>query len=129
MGQLIDGVWQDTGMTQKSTGGRFKRSESAFRNWVTADGSVGPTGKGASPPSAIATISMSRLPVPGAPYAADASVEGAGADDFCISGASANAGKRLDLRHRFSCGDRRRSTSTIFSISFISTPMRSTAAA
>lgn len=45
MGQLIDGVWHDTWYDTKSTGGRFKRSESAFRNWVTADGSAGPVGK------------------------------------------------------------------------------------
>ena len=49
MGQLIDGVWQDTWYDTKSTGGRLKRSESAFRNWVTADGSAGPTGKGGFP--------------------------------------------------------------------------------
>ncbi len=40
MGQLIDGVWYDT----KSTGGRFKRTEAVWRNWVTADGSAGPNG-------------------------------------------------------------------------------------
>ena len=45
MGQLIDGVWHDTWYDTKSTGGRFKRSESAFRNWVTPDGSAGPVGK------------------------------------------------------------------------------------
>ncbi|STW04440.1 glutathione S-transferase [Klebsiella grimontii] len=38
MGQLVDGVWHDTWYDTKSTGGRFKRSVSAFRNWLTADG-------------------------------------------------------------------------------------------
>ncbi|WP_031518981.1 glutathione S-transferase family protein [Siccibacter colletis] len=46
MGQLIDGVWHDTWYDTKSTGGRFKRSESAFRNWLTADGTPGPSGSG-----------------------------------------------------------------------------------
>nr|WP_314417748.1 glutathione S-transferase family protein [uncultured Erwinia sp.] len=46
MGQLIDGVWHDNWYDTKSTGGRFKRSEAVFRNWVTADGSAGPHGKG-----------------------------------------------------------------------------------
>ena len=46
MGQLIDGVWHDVWYDTKSTGGSFKRSESAFRNWLTADGEPGPTGKG-----------------------------------------------------------------------------------
>ena len=46
MGLLIDGKWQDRWYETKSTGGRFVRSQSAFRNWVTADGSPGPTGEG-----------------------------------------------------------------------------------
>jgi glutathionyl-hydroquinone reductase len=46
MGLLIDGVWHDQGYDRKSTGGRFVRRDSAFRNWVTADGAAGPSGKG-----------------------------------------------------------------------------------
>ena len=46
MGRLVDGVWQDVWYDTKSTGGHFKRSESQFRNWVTADGSPGPSGTG-----------------------------------------------------------------------------------
>ena len=45
MGQLIDGVWHDVWYDTKSTGGRFKRSTSAFRNWLTADGAAGPSGE------------------------------------------------------------------------------------
>ncbi|HGM5490842.1 TPA: glutathione S-transferase family protein [Serratia fonticola] len=45
MGQLVDGVWQDTWYDTKSTGGRFKRSTSQFRNWVTPDGTAGEHGK------------------------------------------------------------------------------------
>jgi glutathionyl-hydroquinone reductase len=41
MGLLIDGRWQDQWYDTKSTGGAFKRQESAFRNWITADGSSG----------------------------------------------------------------------------------------
>ncbi|WP_417475832.1 glutathione S-transferase family protein [Leisingera sp.] len=44
MGLLIDGEWHDQWYDTKSTGGAFKRSESQFRNWITADGSAGPTG-------------------------------------------------------------------------------------
>jgi putative glutathione S-transferase len=46
MGQLIDGVWHDVWYDTKSTGGSFKRSESVFRNWLTADGEPGANGKG-----------------------------------------------------------------------------------
>ena len=44
MGLLVDGEWKDQWYDTESTGGRFKRSESAFRNWITADGSAGPSG-------------------------------------------------------------------------------------
>ena len=46
MGLLVDGNWVDEWYDTKSTGGRFVRKESQFRNWVTADGSAGPTGRG-----------------------------------------------------------------------------------
>jgi putative glutathione S-transferase len=41
MGLLVDGVWQDKWYDTKSSGGRFKRQDSSFRNWITADGSSG----------------------------------------------------------------------------------------
>src|SRR5215475_401278 len=44
-GELIDGVWHTRFHNTKATGGRFKRGEPKFRNWVTADGSAGPSGK------------------------------------------------------------------------------------
>ena len=43
-GMLIDGVWRTEWHDTKSTGGRFKRTEPKFRNWVTPDGSPGPSG-------------------------------------------------------------------------------------
>ena len=46
MGLLVDGVWQDRWYDTKSTGGRFVRKSAAFRNWITPDGSPGPTGTG-----------------------------------------------------------------------------------
>jgi len=46
MGLLVDGKWQDVWYDTKSTKGRFERSKSQFRNWITADGSAGPTGEG-----------------------------------------------------------------------------------
>lgn len=45
MGLLIDGKWLDNWYDTKSNGGRFVRSESQFKNWITQDGSAGPTGK------------------------------------------------------------------------------------
>jgi len=41
MGLLVDGKWQDKWYDTKSTGGRFVRRESQFRDWITADGSFG----------------------------------------------------------------------------------------
>ncbi|MDV2856671.1 glutathione S-transferase family protein [Oceanimonas sp. CAM02] len=46
MGKLIEGVWHDVWYNTDKNKGRFERSESRYRNWVTADGSPGPTGDG-----------------------------------------------------------------------------------
>jgi putative glutathione S-transferase len=46
MGLLVDGVWQDQWYDTKASGGRFVRSDSTFRNWVTPDGGPGPSGEG-----------------------------------------------------------------------------------
>ncbi|HMK79642.1 MAG TPA: glutathione S-transferase family protein [Xanthobacteraceae bacterium] len=48
-GMLIDGVWRTQWHDTKSSGGRFQRTEPKFRNWVTADGSAGPSGTGGFP--------------------------------------------------------------------------------
>jgi putative glutathione S-transferase len=44
MGLLVDGVWQQDG--QRTKDGHFIRPTTRFHNWVTADGSPGPTGTG-----------------------------------------------------------------------------------
>ena len=99
MGQLVDGVWQDTWYDTKSTGGRFKRSVSAFRNWLTADGAPGPSGEGGfaaekdryhlyvslACPWAHRTLILRKL-------------ERAGAVYLRLRGQSPDAGKRLDFR-------------------------------
>ena len=46
MGLLVDGVWQDEQHSTRTPGGRFVRPTTRFRNWVTQDGSPGPTGEG-----------------------------------------------------------------------------------
>lgn len=45
MGLLVDGTWHDQWYDTSSTGGRFVRSDAQFRNWVTPDGSAGPSGE------------------------------------------------------------------------------------
>ncbi len=49
MGLLVDGKWQTDWYDTKSTGGAFKRNEASFRNWITPDGSPGPSGTGGFP--------------------------------------------------------------------------------
>ncbi|MEQ9261248.1 MAG: glutathione S-transferase family protein [Roseovarius sp.] len=49
MGLLVDGEWRDQWYDTEKTGGKFVRSTSAFRNWITADGSAGPSGEGGFP--------------------------------------------------------------------------------
>ncbi|PRY87792.1 glutathione S-transferase family protein [Donghicola tyrosinivorans] len=46
MGLLVDGKWQDKWYDTGKSGGKFQRDEAKFRNWVTADGAAGPSGKG-----------------------------------------------------------------------------------
>ena len=46
MGLLVDGQWQDKWYDTKASEGRFEREDAGFRNWVTADGSAGPSGIG-----------------------------------------------------------------------------------
>ena len=48
-GELIDGVWHTRFHNTKATGGRFQRGQPKYRNWVTADGSAGPSGSGGFP--------------------------------------------------------------------------------
>ena len=40
MGLLVEGKWSEQWYETKSSGGRFVRKESAFRDWVRADGST-----------------------------------------------------------------------------------------
>lgn len=65
MGQLVDGVWHDTWYDTKSTGGRFKRSVSAFRNWLTADARRAQAAKPDSLRRKIAIICTFLLPAHG----------------------------------------------------------------
>jgi putative glutathione S-transferase len=46
MGQLVNGVWEDSWYDTASHGGRFVRSTQKFRNWITPDGAPGPSGEG-----------------------------------------------------------------------------------
>lgn len=46
MGLLVEGKWHDQWYDTAMTGGKFVRSAAQFRNWITEDGSPGPTGKG-----------------------------------------------------------------------------------
>jgi glutathionyl-hydroquinone reductase len=46
MGQLVDGRWTDGTDKSRTRQGRFVRGPSVFRNWITVDGSPGPTGRG-----------------------------------------------------------------------------------
>jgi putative glutathione S-transferase len=46
MGLLVDGKWQDKWYDTDSSGGKFERTQPKFRNWITADGSAGPSGEG-----------------------------------------------------------------------------------
>ena len=44
MGLLQNGQWVDQWYDTKKSGGEFRRQDSRFRSWVTADGNAGPSG-------------------------------------------------------------------------------------
>jgi putative glutathione S-transferase len=44
MGLLVKGVWQDQWYETAKSSGEFVRQASQFRNWVTSNGTAGPTG-------------------------------------------------------------------------------------
>ena len=45
MGLLQEGQWVDKWYDTESSGGKFERESSQFRNWITTDGSAGPRGE------------------------------------------------------------------------------------
>jgi len=45
MGLLVKGEWHDQWYDTSKSDGAFVRNETQFRNWVTADGRAGPSGK------------------------------------------------------------------------------------
>ncbi|NOU50412.1 glutathione S-transferase family protein [Pseudoalteromonas sp. JBTF-M23] len=45
MGLLVDGIWQDKWYDTSKSDGKFEREAAKLRNWVTKDGSAGPTGE------------------------------------------------------------------------------------
>ncbi|MBW6506310.1 MAG: glutathione S-transferase family protein [Rhodobacteraceae bacterium] len=46
MGMLVDGKWHSVWYDTSASGGAFVRTTAQFRNWVTPDGSAGPSGEG-----------------------------------------------------------------------------------
>lgn len=46
MGLLVDGKWQSDAGRWADSKGRMQRPDSTLRNWITPDGSPGPTGRG-----------------------------------------------------------------------------------
>ena len=46
MGLLVDGVWQADAGRWSDSRGRMQRPDSTLRNWITPDGSPGPSGRG-----------------------------------------------------------------------------------
>lgn len=46
MGKLVDGKWQVKTVGGGDASGRFVRSTTSFRNWITPDGAPGPSGSG-----------------------------------------------------------------------------------
>ena len=66
MGLLVDGVWVDDSHDKnRIQGGRFMRPTTRYRNFVTPDGSPGPTGEGGFPAESgpLSPLRFAGLPV------------------------------------------------------------------
>ncbi|GAB0114946.1 glutathione S-transferase family protein [Acidisoma sp. C75] len=46
MGYAEDGIWHTGWYDTKAHGGRFERTVTRYRNWITPDGAAGPSGEG-----------------------------------------------------------------------------------
>ena len=99
MGLLVDGAWQDVDM--RTQDGHFVRKPTAFHNYVTADGSPGPTGKGGFPAEArpLSSLCIAGLPV-GAPHAHLPQAQEARRRDLGFGHRSAVRQEGLGIRHR-----------------------------
>jgi len=49
MGFFVEGEWHEDTPANRYERGRFVRTPSVYRNWITADGSAGPSGEGGFP--------------------------------------------------------------------------------
>ena len=65
MGYLKNGEWHDEWAHNDEDSGEFERDESAFRSWITPEGSPGPTGEAAFPPKPGVIASISASPARG----------------------------------------------------------------
>ncbi|MEM7300799.1 MAG: glutathione S-transferase family protein [Pseudomonadota bacterium] len=46
MGELVNGKWEVQPLLTTEKDGKFRRRDAGFRNWITPDGSAGPSGTG-----------------------------------------------------------------------------------
>ena len=92
MGLLVDGVWQEDASRTKD--GHFIRPTTAFRNWVTPDGSAGPSGEGgfAAEARPLSPLCLARLPV-GAPHPHLPQAQGAGGRDLDVDRLAGHASR------------------------------------
>jgi glutathionyl-hydroquinone reductase len=65
MAMLVNGEWRDVTYDTSSTGGRFERPPSAFRNWVMQTARRGRPGPEVSLRSEVGITCMSAWRVPG----------------------------------------------------------------
>ena len=100
MGLLVDGVWRDDSFDKaRMEGGRFNRPTTKFRNWITPDGSPGPSGEGgfAGRDRPLSPLRVAGLPV-GAPHHHLPPSEAAGERHLDVGDLLAHGRERLDLR-------------------------------
>jgi hypothetical protein len=100
MGLLIDGKWHDQWYDTTASGGRFIRSESQFRNWITTDGAPAANGESGFEAEADRYHLYVSLACPWAHRTLIMRPQGTGGHDFGVDRTLADARGRLDLQAR-----------------------------
>ncbi len=99
MGLLVNGTWQDKWYDTQASGGEFRRQESRFRHWITADGGPGPDGQRGFAASSGRYHLYVSLACPWAHRTLIFSpVKGVGRAYWCHGGGATDAGERLGVQ-------------------------------
>ena len=99
MGRLIDGTWTSADGKLTSPKGDFVRQAAKLRNWITVDGSAGPSGVGGFPAES-GRYHLYVSEAMGASHTDLSQAEGPGKSYRGVGCSPRHVRRRLDICHR-----------------------------